>query len=107
MAHFDKSVQLELDSKEAHHRKSLMNGVGVTIKRVVLGLVKSKKNHDRHSGRACNGSFKGCGNHSINLPFPRDEIIEPSVVKVAPCIQGTLDTHYVKHSFISNGVCFL
>ena len=36
-----------------------------------------------------------------------DKITEPLFVKVAPYIQGTLDIHYVKHSFNSNGVCFL
>ena len=36
-----------------------------------------------------------------------DEMIEPLFVKVAPYIQGTLDTHYVKRSFNSNKVCFL
>ena len=36
-----------------------------------------------------------------------DEIIEPSFVKVTPYIQETLNTHYLKRSFNSNGVCFL
>ena len=36
-----------------------------------------------------------------------DEVIKPWFVKIAPYIQGTLDTHYVERSFISNGVCFL
>ena len=36
-----------------------------------------------------------------------DEVIEPSFVKIAPYVQGTLDTHYVERSFNSNGVCFL
>ena len=35
-----------------------------------------------------------------------DEIIEPSFVEVAPSIQETLDTHYVKRSFYPNGVFF-
>ena len=45
----------------------------------------------------------------MNLPclYQDDEIIEPSFVKVAPYIQGTLDTHYVKRSCNSNGICFL
>ena len=33
-------------------------------------------------------------------------MIEPSFVKVAPYIQGTLDTNPVKRSFNSNGICF-
>ena len=39
--------------------------------------------------------------------YQDDEIIEPSFVKVAPDVQGTLDTHYVKRSCNSNGICFL
>ena len=39
--------------------------------------------------------------------YQDDEIIEPSFVKVAPYVQGTLDTHYVKRSCNSNGICFL
>ena len=40
-------------------------------------------------------------------PSQDDEIIEPSFVKVAPYIQRTLNLHYVKRFFNSNGVCFL
>ena len=36
-----------------------------------------------------------------------DQIIEPLFVKVAPYIQRTLDTHYVKRPFNSKEVCVL
>ena len=36
-----------------------------------------------------------------------DEIIEPFFAKVAPDIQGTLDTYYVKRSFNSTAACLL
>ena len=36
-----------------------------------------------------------------------DEIIKPLFAKVAPDIQGTVDTYYVKRSFNSTEVCFL
>ena len=36
-----------------------------------------------------------------------DETNERQFVKVAPYIHGTLNTHYVEHSFNSNGGCFL
>ena len=40
MTHFDKSVHLEWHYSETHHGKSLMDGVGGTIKRAVFDLVK-------------------------------------------------------------------
>ena len=30
-----------------------------------------KENHDKLKERVCNGDFKGCAIHSINLPFAR------------------------------------
>ena len=73
-----------------------MDGLGGTIKSVVFGLVKSNKitistveEFEKEASKA--------------VPFIQsiylsqvDEIIEPSFVKFAPYIQGTLDTHYVK-----------
>ena len=70
MTHFDRSVQLKWHYNEAHHRKGPMDGVGVTIK-CGFWVDEMKKNHHKHSGMICNGGFKGCAIHSINLHFPR------------------------------------
>ena len=84
-----------------------MDSVGRTIKRVVLGLVKSNKiTINTAEEFATTASRAEPSIQSIYLSQD-DEIIEPSFVKVAPYIQGTLDNHYVKCSFNSNGVCFL
>ena len=92
ITYFDKSVQLEWYYNEAHHGKGPMDGVGQTIKRVVFGLVKSNKTTIKTVEES--------------IYFSQDdEIIKPSFIKVASYIQGTLDTHYVKRSFNSNGVC--
>ena len=92
---------------EAHHGKGPMDGVGRTIKRVVLGWMKSNKiTMDTAEEFVTEVSKVVQSIQSIYLS-QYDETIEPSFVKVAPYIQGTLDTHYVKHSFNSNGVCFL
>ena len=43
-----------------------------------------------------------------SISFSQDEeVIEPSFVKVAPYIQGTLGTNYMKRPLNSNGVCYL
>ena len=77
------------------------------IKRVVFGLVKSNK-------ITINTAEEFATEASKAVPFIQsiylsqdDEIMEPSFVKVAPHIQGTLDTHYVKRSVKSNGDCYL
>ena len=107
MTRFDKLEQLEWHYNKAHHGKGPMDGVGGTIKRVVLGLVKSNKiTINAAEEFATEASKYKPSIQSIYLSSD-DEIIEPSFVKVALYIQGTLDTHYVKRSFNSNGVCFL
>ena len=106
MTHFDKSVQLQWHYNEAHHGKAPMDGVGGTIKSGFC-VSEIKQNHDTHSGRICNGGFRGCAFHSINLPFTRWWDNQSIVCQSHFIHSGTLDTHYVKRSFNSNGACFL
>ena len=43
----------------------------------------------------------------MHLLSEDDEIIEPSFVRCAPSIKGTLNVHSVKRSFDSQGICYL
>ena len=84
-----------------------MDGIAEIIKRVVFRMVKSNKITIHKAGKFAAETSKAMPSiHSIYFSLD-DKIIEPSFVKVAPCIQGTLDTNYCKRNFISNGVCFL
>ena len=106
MTHFDKSVQLKWHYNETHHRKGPMDGVGRTIKRVVFGLVKLNKFTINTAEEFATEVSKTVSSIQSVYLSQDDEIIEPSFVKVAPYIQGTLDTHYVQCSFNSNRVFF-
>ena len=77
------------------------------IKREVFGLVKSNK-------ITINSAEEFAREASRAVPLIKpiydsqdDEIIEPSFVRTAPKIDGTLDVHHVKRSFNADGVCFL
>ena len=106
MTLFDKSVELEWHYNEVYHGKGPMDGVGGTIKKMIFGLVKSSKiTINRAEEFVTEASKAVLFIQSIYLPQD-DEIIEPSFVNVAPYIQGTLDTHYVKRFFNSNGLVF-
>ena len=99
MTHFDKSVQLEWHYNKVHCGKGPLDGVGETIKRVVFGFVKSNKIMiNRAEEFGAEGSKAASSTQPIYLSQD-DEIIERPFVKVAPYIQGFLDTHYVKLSF--------
>ena len=84
MTHFDKSVQLEWHYNEDHQGKGPMNGVGVAIKRVVFGLMKSNKitiNTEEEFGtETLQRRQRRPSSQSISLSQD-DEIIEPSFFK--------------------------
>ena len=84
-----------------------MDGVGGTIKRVVFELVKSNKITINTAKKIAMEASKAVASIQPIYLSQDDEMIEPLFVKVAPYIQGTLDTHNVKRSFNSNKVCFL
>ena len=84
-----------------------MDGVGRTIKSVVFGLVKSNKITINTAEYFATEASKAVPSIQSICLSQDDEIIDPSFVKVALYIDGTLDTHYVKRSFNSKGVCFL
>ena len=102
MTHFEKSIQREWHYNETHHGKGPIDAVGGTIKRVVFGLMKFKK-ITINTAEELEAS-KAVPLIQLIYLSQDDEIFEPSFVKVAPYIQGSLDTHYVKRSFSSNGV---
>ena len=90
MTHFDNSVQLKWHYNEDHQGKGPMNGVGVAIKRVVFGLMKSNKITINTADEFATETSKTLpSSQSISLSQD-DEIIEPSFVKAAPYIQGLL-----------------
>ena len=84
-----------------------MDGVGWTSKRVVSALVKSNKITINTAEEFTTKVSKAVPSIQSSYLSQDDEIINQSFVKVAPYVQGTLDTHYVKRCFNSNGVCFL
>ena len=71
MTNLDKSVQSEWHFNEVNHWKDPGDCVSGTIKRVVFRFGAIKQNHYIYSGRICNGGFKDCAVHSINLHFRR------------------------------------
>ena len=77
------------------------------LKEWFFGLVKSKKITINTVEKFAKKASKSVLFFQSIYFSQDDKITEPLFVKVAPYIQGTLDTHYVKHSFNSNGVCFL
>ena len=81
-----------------------MDGVGGAIKKVVLGLVKSNKIMINTAEEFATETSKAVPSIQSIYLSQDDEIIQPSFAKIAPYIQGTLDTHYAKRSFNSNGV---
>ena len=107
MAHFKKLVHVEWHYNEAHHGKGPMDSVVGTIKRVAFEFVKSNKITINTAEEFATEASKAVPSIRSIYLSQDDEISEPSFVKVAPYIHGTLDTHYVKCSFNSNGVCFL
>ena len=74
---------------------------------MILGLVKSSKITTNKAEEFVTEASKAVLFIQSIYLSQDDEIIEPSFVSVAPHIQGTLDTHYVKIFFNSNGLCFL
>ena len=109
MIHFDKSVQLEWHYSETHYGKGPMDGVGGTIKRVVFGLEKSNKITINTSDKLAMEASKAVRSMKSIYFSQDDEIIERHRLSKSlyTLREGTLDTHYVKHFFNSNGVCFL
>ena len=104
MTHFGKSVQLEWHYNETNHGKGPMDDVCETIKRMVFRLVKSNKITINAAEEFATEASKAVPSIKSIYLSQDDEIIEPSFFKVAPYIHGTLDTHYVKRSFNSNGI---
>ena len=105
MTNFDTSVQLEWHYNEANYGKGPMDNAGGTMKRVVFRLLKSNKITINTAEELATEVSKAVPSIQPVYVSQYDEVIEPSFVKVASYIQGTLDN--VKRSFNSNGVCFL
>ena len=105
MTNFDTSVQLEWHYNEANYGKGPMDDAGGTMKRVVFRLLKSNKITINTAEEFATEVSKAVPSIQPVYVSQYDEVIEPSFVKVASYIQGTLDN--VKRSFNSNGVCFL
>ena len=74
--------------------------------RVVFGLLKSNKITINTAEEFATKTSKALPSIQPIYLFQDDEIIKPSFVKVAPYIQRTLNTNYVKCSFNSNGDFF-
>ena len=62
-----------------------------------------KQNHDNTVDEFATKASKAVSSIQSIYLSQADEVIEPSLVKVAPYIQGILDTHYVKCCSNSNG----
>ena len=107
MTHLDKSLQLERKYNEAHHGKGPMDGVCETIKRAVFGLVKSDKITTNTAEEFVTEASKAVPSIQLIYLSQDDEIIDPLLAHITPYIHETLDTHYVKRSFNSNGICIL
>lgn len=107
LTHFEKGINLEWHYNEAHHGKGPMDGVGGTIKRVVYGLVKSRKVVINSAEEFAVEASKAVPSIKSIFLSQDDEILEPSYVKNAPPIKGTLDIHCVKRGYNEENVCFL
>jgi len=107
LTHFEKGINLEWHYNEAHHGKGPMDGVGGTIKRVIYGLVKSRKIVINSAEEFAAEASKAVPSITSVYLSQDDEIIEPSYVKNAPAIKGTLDIHCVKRGYNQENVCFL
>ena len=107
LTHFDRNIALQWNYDEACHCKGPMDGVGGTIKRAVYGLVKSRLININTAEKFSAEASKGV--HSIKSLYlsQEDEIIEPSFVKNAAAIKGTLDVHHTKRDYNLKNVCFL
>ena len=84
MTHFDKSAQHEWHYNKAHDGKGCMDSFGGTIKRVVLGLVKSNKITINTVKKFAKKASKTVSSIQSIYPSQDDEIIKPSLVKVSP-----------------------
>ena len=104
---FENEIDLEWHYNEAHHGKGPMDGVGGTIKRVVYGLVKSRKVIINSAEEFAIEASKAVPSIKSVYLSKDDEITEPSFVKNAPPIKGTLDIHYVKRKYNRENVCFM
>ena len=77
-----------------------MDGVGVTIKRVVYGLVKSRHNNINIVVKFAAEASKGVPSIKPLYLSQEVEIVELCFVCVfAPAIKGTLDVHHIKRDY--------
>ena len=79
-----------------------MDGVAGTIKRVVLGLLKSNKFTINTAEETTTEASKAVPSIQSIYLSQDDETVESLFDKVAPYIHETLDTHYGKRSFNSS-----
>ena len=84
-----------------------MDSIGGTMKRVVYGLVKSRHISTNTAKEFAAEASKCVPSIKSLYMSQEDEIIEPSFVKNAPVIKGTLDVHYIKRDYNLETVCFL
>ena len=84
-----------------------MDGVGGTIKRVVYGLVKSRRINTNTAEEFADKASKGVPSIKSLFLSQEDENIEPSFVKNALAIKGTMDIHHIKRDYNLGNVCFL
>ena len=84
-----------------------MDGVGGTIKRVVFTHVKSRKVVINSPEEFAIEAGKAVPSIRCIFLSEEHEIIEPSFVRCAPYIKGTLNIHGVKRSFDAQGICYL
>ena len=107
LTHLDQNIALQWNYNEAHYGKEPMGGAGGTIKRVVYGLVKSRHINIYTAAEFAAEASKGMPSIKSLYLLQEDEIIQPSFVKNAPAIKGTLDVHYIKCDYHLENVCFL
>ena len=81
LIHFEKGINLEWHYNEAHDGKGPMDGVGGTIKRVIYGLVKSRKIVINSAEEFAAEASKAVPSIASVYLSQDDEIIEPSYVK--------------------------
>ena len=107
LTHFDRNIALQWNYNEVHHNKGPMDRVEGRIKRVDYGLVKSRHININTAEQFAAEASKSVSSIKSLYSSQEDEIIQPSFVKNAPAIKGTLDVHYIKRDYNLENVCFL
>ena len=101
LTHFDRNIALQWN-----YGKGPMDGVGGTIKRVVYGLVKFRHITINTAEEFAAEASKSVPSIKSLFLSQEDKIIEPSFVKNAPAIKGTLDIHHMKRNYNLENVLF-